>query len=1255
MVQIVEDFEGACALIKVLLPQNCKTNSKLVLLSDSQLPENWNRQLILYLRRNWDMLQLLEGVPLIKIQNQSGQQYLCKLSKSAPPMLNTTNKNCISDVIKTFLVSCGVNFCIDQELNDVDKYHLSSKGYVQEPSSQNILIALEERYNVLGLNQIKLMMEKSGRELKEQLMNLLTEHKAVIPAFVSKLPIFSIHKSNSFVAAEDCYLVTEEDIPDVWNSQMSQLVVKTAVVKPVAQKMKITEWSFSDVCKDIIKFLNSIDIEQQSSFFDWIMNKVSMNMSVPDSFLPAMKPYLHVQTANTGSRQKPSELFERVGLCSIAFSNEECKFPNQKYNVELLKQLGLKNDLGVISRDIESSINEIRNINQISDTILSKVEAMLKLIEKNSLHIQAGSPWIPVAVENPPNYPSNLSWFANGIFATPEELFVQGDENYVGSVCSIVHPKINDVFIQCFKQRKERNIKDVFAHLENIHQSYDDEEKGLFKTMTFKVYEYLSKNRSNVLAHKQLLHMIWQGQKFVPLNQVIVNDLKIIVEPYFFKVPSEVSSRLGDVLLDVVISDSEYNIYLNVLKMIAAKNDERESIMHYESDFKLSVNLVNHLADNELEKCLNDKENIYVPVNGATLKLFPLSECYYVDKASSRKYQASVSSNKILHSEFGKKIAKKLEVTNLINKVLGGKNSSFIKPWGQKEPLTLRLKRLLDEYQDGLAIIKELIQNADDAGASTVKLLYDKRQNNDMKDLLFDPGMRDWQGPALWVFNDQVFTESDFENITKLNAGTKEFDTKKIGKFGLGFNSVYHLTDVPSFLSNDSLVVFDPHADYLGEVLESKDVPGIRINLSENFQDFSNFRHQFEVYNGIFDANFDFGEDGKFDAYNGTLFRLPLRQQEMAGKSEIKQLEYSDNEVQRLLSKLKDALSDLILFTTNVTNLEVFEMKGSVMETKSLFKVSKTLLQKSNNISSSIIDMANEELKRTEKNCNYQPKRGNVVSEIEMKVWHSSQLISTQPWLTVSSVGSKDSFEYAIKNKGHLPCGGVSIPLIDTCSSQEVFPGRLFCFLPLPIKSSFPFHVNAAFSISRNRQSLQALSTDDKNYGEVFNWNHLLGSDLGQSYMELLFQIGKKLVIPPPSEDWVNFLFPSIGEIHEKFAENMVRGMLNRLVDNRNESPILPAAKCWLPWKKVKTLDKKLSQSKDLADKCKAFLNWIYSLENQTMECIIFPERFHDLLTQFDFQNSLNEIIVQEHEVYKLFLNNIGNGELDPELSLIIF
>jgi sacsin len=52
----------------------------------------------------------------------------------------------------------------------------------------------------------------------------------------------------------------------------------------------------------------------------------------------------------------------------------------------------------------------------------------------------------------------------------------------------------------------------------------------------------------------------------------------------------------------------------------------------------------------------------------------------------------------------------------------------------------------LDDYKDGLTIPKELIQNADDAGASEVCFLFDERTNLEWRDGLIDEGMAEIQG-----------------------------------------------------------------------------------------------------------------------------------------------------------------------------------------------------------------------------------------------------------------------------------------------------------------------------------------------------------------------------------------------------------------------------------------------------------------------------------------------------------------------------
>ncbi len=49
--------------------------------------------------------------------------------------------------------------------------------------------------------------------------------------------------------------------------------------------------------------------------------------------------------------------------------------------------------------------------------------------------------------------------------------------------------------------------------------------------------------------------------------------------------------------------------------------------------------------------------------------------------------------------------------------------------------------------------------------------------------------------------NDAQFTEKDFVNLSRLGSGGKKDEIDKIGKYNLGFNAVYNLTDLPSIIS----------------------------------------------------------------------------------------------------------------------------------------------------------------------------------------------------------------------------------------------------------------------------------------------------------------------------------------------------------------------------------------------------------------------------------------------------------------------
>merc|ERR1712216_636983 len=86
--------------------------------------------------------------------------------------------------------------------------------------------------------------------------------------------------------------------------------------------------------------------------------------------------------------------------------------------------------------------------------------------------------------------------------------------------------------------------------------------------------------------------------------------------------------------------------------------------------------------------------------------------------------------------------------------------------------------------------------------------------------------------------------------------------------------------DLPSFVSGDHLVVLDPHAAFLPGASASK--PGLKIKFTSETREsgesgglLSQFPDQFAGYRGLFGCDFR-------GAYDGTLFRFPLRSEETA-------------------------------------------------------------------------------------------------------------------------------------------------------------------------------------------------------------------------------------------------------------------------------------------------------------------------------------------------------------------------------------
>ena len=102
---------------------------------------------------------------------------------------------------------------------------------------------------------------------------------------------------------------------------------------------------------------------------------------------------------------------------------------------------------------------------------------------------------------------------------------------------------------------------------------------------------------------------------------------------------------------------------------------------------------------------------------------------------------------------------------------------------------------LRDRYKSGFPILKELVQNADDAGAKSLAFGYHTGHGDAADHMLL-------KGPALWVLNDGKFKPSDQRAIRSFGLNAKAGDSGVIGKFGLGMKSVFHLCESFFYLAS---------------------------------------------------------------------------------------------------------------------------------------------------------------------------------------------------------------------------------------------------------------------------------------------------------------------------------------------------------------------------------------------------------------------------------------------------------------------
>ena len=373
--------------------------------------------------------------------------------------------------------------------------------------------------------------------------------------------------------------------------------------------------------------------------------------------------------------------------------------------------------------------------------------------------------------------------------------------------------------------------------------------------------------------------------------------------------------------------------------------------------------------------------------------------------------------------------------------------------YGQREPLTRRIKTLLKDYPDGLPVPKELLQNADDAQATKACLFLDLRSHS--TENLINPKLAQFQGPALVFWNNKAFKKTDFENLCEFGGETKLNDRKKLGKFGLGFNSVYNLTDVPQFVSDEYYCILDPHEKFLNGRR------GVQFPLT-NCDDDGVFladliKGHLEPFESL--ASFSLEKVKNGTPFEGTIFRLPLRTAEQIMWSKISDKEYTVQSARELIEMTKSYADLFLLFLHFVNDFQISIIHHS-------FSVKKVASFKRTFIDGSGPSMAQVLFREDE------IFRGSYQIAIEESI--AKRTFHWDIFLSVPGLRSELD--------GTRCVGEIAFPSNDLKLESNTNNQLLFCFLPLPHPPStgLPFLVNGSFAVTSSRRHLELDAVDDK-------------------------------------------------------------------------------------------------------------------------------------------------------------------------------
>ncbi|XP_039392976.1 sacsin isoform X5 [Mauremys reevesii] len=1100
----------------------------------------------------------------------------------------------------------------------------------------------------------------------------------------------------------------------------------------LANLLKVEQLKSTDCLKFIIQDIQNdfYSYDETIQIMLWVLENLTFLKNENTDVLDWLSSLKFIRISQ-GKIVSANELFdpEVEVLQNLFYAEEEICFPPSIFTassdiLHSLRQIGLKNESDLEEKDIMRVANKIESLQGDSctshDVLLRKARTLLMILNKNHMLLQSAEAksmlkklkWIPACKERPPNYPGSLVWKGDLCnFCSPPEMCNIAHAILVGSSV----PFVESVHLNIEKAlgiSTKPGIKAVLKHFKVVvdwHSSktFSDEDYYQFQHILLEIYgfmhDHLEEGKDAFKALK--FPWVWTGKTFCSLTQAVINSVPDLdLQPYLHSVPKTMAKFHQLFKSCGSIEQLTPDHVSMVIQKIYLKSEQSLSEEESKQNLHIMLNIIRWLYSSQIPASLNTPVPIYCIKCPFKLVMKPIHECCYCDiKVDDLNdlLEDSVEPIILVHEDIPMKTAEWLNVPCLSTRLINPENMGFEQS-GQREPLTVRIKNILEEYPSVSDIFKELLQNADDANATECNFMIDMRRNMNIRENLLDPGMAACHGPALWSFNNSEFSDSDFLNITRLGESLKREEVDKVGKFGLGFNSVYHITDIPIIMSREFMIMFDPNINHLSKHIRDKSNPGIKINWSKQQKRLRKFPNQFKPFIGVFGCHLPLTVEAPY-SYKGTLFRLSFRTQQEAKVSEVSSTCYNTADIYSLVDEFSICGHRLIIFTQSVNSMVLKYLKveeadpGVAQDTVTI----KKSLCSSKALTAPVVSVLKEaaKLMKTCSSSNRKlptetPKSSCILQIIVEEFHHvfrriadlqsplfrgpeddpsslfemakSGQMkrpveelpqktVDSSTWLICSCMDTGDALKFSLHESGRrlglVPCGGVGVLLSETQDQKWIVKpncnsiGEVFCYLPLRIKTGLPVHINGCFAVTSNRKEIW--KTDTKGRWNTLFMRHVIV----KAYLEALCVLRDMTVNGELADYSYYAVWPDPDSVHDDFSV-ICQGFYEDIAHAKGKEGIkvFSDGSSWVSMKNVRFLDDSILKRSDIGPAAfKIFLKYLKKTGSKNLCAVALPSWVKAGFEEAGCKYILLENTFSERQFFsEVFFPNIQ--EIDAEL-----